>query len=245
MKGVNCMVNGTCGAGKGRGSRGQCFLSGGELLRTTYRHAHNAYCHCLMELKGPKGPRIPHSSSAAMGRDGTAKPSGASGRGRTRPARRADQCRALPAEYRYRPLGASPGAPLREAAGPFARMSGLDGAAHVEQEVVLEEVEVVEEAEVVKPGNKRKVCSAAAAAPLASSACAQDPGRLPAPGPACACLCLSGLPGPCAAAGTGLPGPLVRRALQHSEKTRERASLGAWLQAAQGSSGGSNCRSRR
>ncbi len=32
---------------------------------------------------------------------------------------------------------------------------------------------MVEEAEVVKPGNMRKVCSAAAAAPLARSACAQ------------------------------------------------------------------------
>jgi hypothetical protein len=79
---------------------------------------------------------------------------------------------------------------------------------------------VVEEAEVVKPGNKRKLCSAAAAASLASMhACAQEPGRVhaPGPGPACACLCSSSI------------GPPAARVLQP-----ERGFQHPWLQEKEG-----------
>jgi hypothetical protein len=108
-----------------------------------------------LRVERPEGHAYRHSGSAAIRRDGLAKPSGASGRGA--PARRGPRTNADKAA-RYRPLGAPPGAPLREAAGSPAKKARI---AHVEQEeevveVLEEEVEVVEEAEVVKPGNKRK-----------------------------------------------------------------------------------------
>jgi hypothetical protein len=129
-----------------------------------YRNAHNAYRHFAIEknrVERPEGPRIATAARLQWG----AMAGGPAGGARPPAPGRGPMPRRLPrrlAGCRYRPLGAPPGAPLREAAGSPAKGADSGLRSGSSQEVEQEE----EEAEVVKPGDKRKVCSAAAAASL-------------------------------------------------------------------------------
>jgi hypothetical protein len=144
-----------------------------------------------------------------MERDGPAKPSGASGRGapgRRGPRTTAEKA-ALPAEYRYRPrLERRCGKPralprkrrgVRTAQHMWRRWRCWRGRWRWWRWRRSSSLATSARCAVLQQ-----------AASLARSACAQEPGRMhaPGPGPACTCLCSSsiGPPGPCSTAGTGL-----------------------------------------